>query len=78
MDDKHLDALPESGDKEFWGEAEVHTNITPQIMFNNEHYFIRKSGHEAECEHCHWGFALDPGDKIRDGHLYDRSGKLVI
>ncbi len=78
MDTKSLDDLPESSDKEFWGEAEVHTNLTPQIMFDSSHYFKRVSGHEAYCDHCGWGFALDPGDKVKDGHLFSRDGKLVI
>lgn len=78
MDKQKLDDLPESSDKKFWGEAEIHTHLTPQIMFDQEHSFKRVSGHEAYCEHCGWGFALDPGDKVRDGHVYTRDGKLVI
>lgn len=74
----NLDSLPDSSDKEFWGDADVHSNLTPQIVFDNKHYFVRKTGHEAECEHCGWGFALDPGDHVRDGHLYDKDDKLVI
>jgi hypothetical protein len=75
---KNLDPLPESQNK-FWEGAEVHTNIVPQPVNNdNNHYFVRIKGHEAQCTHCDWGFVLDPGDKILDGHLYDRSGKLVI
>lgn len=75
-----LPDLPNSQDKEFWGDGEVHTNLVPQDVPTNgkEHYFIRKTGHEAQCTHCDWGFALDPGDKIKDGHLYDKSGTLVI
>lgn len=78
MDKQQLDGLPESGDKEFWGEAEVHSNLTPQRMFDEKHFFKRVSGHEAYCDHCGWGFALDSGDKVKEGHLYDRQGKLVI
>jgi hypothetical protein len=75
----NLDPLPPSGDKEFWGDAEVNV-VTPQKVgfFDQPHFFIRRTGHEAQCTHCDWGFALDPGDKIKDGHLYDRSGKLVL
>lgn len=74
----NLDSLPDS-ENEFWENAEVHTNITPQKVHKDEpHYFIRKSGHEAVCSHCDWGFVLDPGDKIIDGHLFDRTGKLVL
>jgi hypothetical protein len=78
MDTNKLDNLPESSDKEFWGGADVHTNITPQKMFDEQHSFRRVSGHEAYCDHCGWGFALDGGDKIKDGKLYDKEGKLVI
>lgn len=79
MDKAQLDDLPESSNKEFWGEADVHTNITPQQMLDSkEHVFRRVSGHEAYCDHCGWGFALDPGDKIKDGHLFNRDGKLII
>lgn len=79
MEKIQLDDLPESSNKEFWGEADVHTNITPQQMLDStSHSFKRVSGHEAYCDHCSWGFALDPGDKIKDGHLYTRDGQLVI
>lgn len=79
MENTKLDDLPESSDKEFWGEADVHTNITPQKIFDEGgHNFVRVTGHEAYCHHCGWGFALDGGDKIKDGHLFSRDGKLVI
>jgi hypothetical protein len=78
MDKVQLDDLPESSNKEFWGEAEINTNLTPQKMFDETHTFRRVSGHEAYCDHCGWGFALDPGDKIKDGHLYTKEEKLVI
>lgn len=79
MENTKLDDLPESSNKKFWGEADVHSNITPQIMFDQGgHSFKRVSGHEAYCDHCGWGFALDPGDKIKDGSLYTKEGKLVI
>ena len=78
MDKQPLADLPESSDKEFWGEAEVHTNLTPQRMFDEKHYFEWRRGHEAYCNHCGWGFALDAGDKVREGHVYARNGKLVI
>lgn len=78
MENTKLDDLPGSSDKEFWGEAEINTRLTPQVMFDSNHYFVRVTGHEAYCHHCNWGFALDPGDKIKDGHLFSRDGKLVI
>jgi hypothetical protein len=74
-----LDPLPPSENKEFWEHADIHTNLIPEPVVKTKiHYFIRKSGREAQCTHCDWGFALDPGDKIVDGHLYDKAGTLVI
>lgn len=74
---KRLDDLPVS-ESEFW-DGEKHTGLVPHAESSEEgHYFKRVTGHEAYCEGCGWGFALDPGDQIIDGHLYDRAGKLVI
>lgn len=73
-----LDALPASDDKEFWSEADVHTNIKPVPFFDQAHVLKRVAGHQAQCTHCDWGFQLDPGDKIVDGHLIDRAGKKII
>ena len=80
MDKQKLDDLPASDDKEFWGDADVHTNLVPEPLYKDgePHYFVRRSGREAQCTHCTWGFALDPGDKIKDGHLYDKKGTLVV
>lgn len=78
LNQKGLDDLPKSDD-EFWGDAEVNTGIVPHDMFDKHgHYFKRISGHQAYCEGCGWGFQLDSGDKIIDGHLYDKEGKFVI
>lgn len=74
---KQLEPLPNSDDKEHWEHADVHTNLVPEKVVD-EHYFVQITGREAECKHCGWGFALDPGDKIEDGHLFDRNGKMVI
>lgn len=77
---ERLNPLPPSND-EFWTgvDAEVHTNIVPQRVHSEDaHYFIRTTGRQAQCTHCDWGFELDPGDKIADGHLYDKAGNLVI
>lgn len=77
---KRLDPLPPS-DSEFWAEveAEVHPNIVPHSVHSEHgHYFVRTTGRQAECNICGWGFELDPGDKIVDGHLYTKDGKLVI
>ena len=82
-----LDALPPSEDGDFWLEAEIHTGLT--VLHTSEaakqaeenrtkHYFVRTTGRQAQCNHCDWGFELDPGDKIENGHLYDKKGTLVI
>lgn len=83
-----LDDLPTSSNKEFWEDAQVYTDL-PKILSQQEaeelinrnlksHYFVRVTGHQAQCLHCMWGFQLDPGDRIKDGHLYDKEGQLVI
>lgn len=77
MSDK-LDSLPSSDDKEFWAEADVHTNIEPKNLFDQVHIFKRIAGHQAQCTHCNWGFQLDSGDKIIEGHLFDKTGKKVL
>jgi hypothetical protein len=75
---KRLDDLPPSDDK-YWEYADINTGIIPkEINDENGHYFVRVTGHEAQCRYCSWGFALDPGDKVKDGHLFDKTGKLVI
>lgn len=73
-----LDALPASDDKEFWAEADIHTNIEPKNLFDQTHIFKRIAGHQAQCTHCDWGFQLDSGDKIIEGHLFDKTGKKVL
>ncbi len=79
MDNQRLDDLPPSDDKEFWSEADIHTNIEPKVHFLDQpHVFERAAGHEAQCTHCSWGFALDPGDRIIEGHLFDKKGKRII
>lgn len=84
--DKLLD-LPPSSDADFWLDAETHTGLTvlhtseaaKQAEDNRDkHFFVRTSGRQAQCQHCDWGFELDPGDKIESGHLYDEKGTLVI
>jgi hypothetical protein len=75
---KKLDDLPPSN-SHFWDDAEVNTGIIPKVKFMDEpHVFIRITGHQAQCTHCDWGFELDPGDKITDGHLFDREGNKII
>lgn len=75
----NLDPLPPSSDTDFWEHAELNTPITPQrIHSGDNHVFIRVTGRAAKCTHCDWGFDLDPGDYIKDGHLYRVDGRLVI
>jgi hypothetical protein len=75
---KRLDDLPEN-ENSFWDGADVHGNLVPKkIVEDDKHYFVRMTGRQAQCNHCDWGFELDPGDKIIDGHLYDKSGILII
>ena len=78
MNKTTLDALPASEDKDFWSEADVHTNIKPVHFFDQKHSLVRIPGHQAECTHCSWGFQLDPGDKVVEGHLYNVKNELVI
>lgn len=74
---KKLEDLPEST-SEFW-DGEVNSNLTPHSELSEKgHYFEYVTAVTAECKKCHWGFQLDPGDKIRKGHLYNRTGKFVI
>ncbi len=82
-----LPELPPSEDKDFWLEAEIHTGLEGLTKEEadkkvkedkDKHYFVRTTGRQAQCTHCDWGFELDPGDKIIDGHLYDKNGTLVI
>lgn len=74
-----LDDLPGSKD-EFWEGADIHTEIMPKRVhfFDQPHIFERISGHQARCLHCDWGFQLDPGDHIVNGHLYDKTGRKVL
>jgi hypothetical protein len=75
---ENLEPLPESNTN-FWEHAETHTNIVPEpVVKDNVHIFVRKSGREVQCTHCDWGFALDPGDYVLDGHVYDKNDNLVI
>ena len=71
-----LSDLPESTN-EFW-DGEIHTGLIAKGIDEEKHYFVRMTGRQAQCKNCEWGFELDPGDRIEDGHLYTRDGKLVI
>lgn len=78
MSNATLDDLPATSDTEFWSEADVHTNIEPHPFFDQKHVFIRVPNHQAQCTHCDWGFQLEPGDRIVEGHLYNKDKQLVI
>lgn len=69
--------LPSSDDQEFWANADMH-RVEPKNLFDQLHFFIRIAGHQAQCNHCWWGFQLEPGDKVIDGHLFNRDGKRVL
>lgn len=77
MSSKKLDDLPVSTDK-FWAKAEVHVFTVHDWFQDHLHYFERVTGHQAYCAGCGWGFELDPGDKIKEGHLYTKKGKFII
>jgi len=88
MPNEKLANLPKSDDQDFWLDAEINTNI-PGLLKQFEtdklveeqrknHYFVRTTGRQAQCQHCDWGFELEPGDLIKEGHLYDKKGNLVI
>lgn len=70
--------FPPNDDLDFWGDSEVHGNLKPQRYFDDNHFFIRVSGRNAQCNDCTWGFALDVGDKVVDGHVYNKDGKIII
>lgn len=74
---KNLDELPGS-ESRFW-DGEVHTDLKPHKETSEDgHFFEYTSAVSAQCKLCNWGFQLEPGDKIKNGHLYDKKGKLVI
>lgn len=72
-----LEDLPESRN-EFWdGEVNV-VKVEEKPFLKQAHFFERTRGHQAQCNHCDWGFELDPGDRIENGHLYTKKGKKVL
>jgi len=77
MDKTNLPDLPGTNDKKFWGDAECYLNTPSDVYSPGPHYFERVSGHSAQCKHCNWGFQLEPGDKVENGHVYS-NGKIVI
>lgn len=74
----NLPDLPDSK-HDFWQHSDININeVAPLHPREEGHYFVRKSAILAQCEHCDWGFELDPGDQVIDGHLYTKEGKLVL
>ena len=72
-----LESLP-GNESKFWEEADIHANLIPHHEFNEDgHYFVRVSGNSAQCKKCNWGFDLEIGDEIKDGHLYNYD-KIII
>lgn len=72
-----LPPLPPSDD-EYFTKDEADTYQVPSGK--NEpcrHEFKYASAGAIECGKCRIGLYLDPGDRLRNGHLY-RNGKLVI
>lgn len=71
-----LPDLPESGD-EFW-DGEKNLSRPEAVNSDGPHYFEYSRGKEAYCGHCGWGFLLDKGDYINEGHVYSEDEHLVI
>lgn len=73
-----LPDLPSSNDEEFWGDAEKFQGIPEAVNAEGPHYFILIRGKEVYCQHCGWGFMLDKGDTVKDGHVFSIEKHLVI
>lgn len=67
---KQLDPLPPSSDEYFTKYEADTSQITIKENARCEHYFVRTSGMECECQKCHCGFYLTPDYQIKEGHLY--------
>lgn len=72
---QRLDNLPRSEDS-YWEGAETNLHELPNSK-ECKHHFVRLKGNEIECTKCRIGFFVNPGDVLRDGHLY-KENKLVI
>lgn len=73
----NLPDLP-NNDDEFWEGAEKYINKPEAVNSDGPHYFELVRGKEGYCGHCGWGFLLDKGDEVKEGHVYDGEGHLVI
>lgn len=74
----NLPDLPGNEDNDFWGDAERYRVVPEATLSDGPHNFAHISRHQAYCGHCGWGFELDMGDKVVDGHVYTRKGRKVI
>lgn len=74
---KELPPLPDNNHG-FWKGAEKYT-FTPSDPYTcvEQHYFVRKSGTEAQCRDCPVGYMIIPGYDVKEGHIY-LHGSLVI
>lgn len=73
-----LDNLPDN-EHEMWEHAELYGNIVPELFVKGgEHSFVRRTAREVQCIHCDWGFLLDATDYLKDGHVYQSNGKLIV
>jgi hypothetical protein len=70
-----LYSLPKSDDK-YWEHAETNQHVISDKPVC-DHYFVRKTGNQAECRKCRIGYYLTPGFKVKDGHIYQNK-ELVI
>jgi hypothetical protein len=71
-----LDVLPKSGDK-FWSLAETKLIDMNYQVPKCEHYMVRRSGTQAECEKCRIGYFTGPFDRVKDGHLYRGDIRII-
>jgi uncharacterized CHY-type Zn-finger protein len=71
-----LDALPSSKDK-FWKHAEVNTHKMDKQP-TCKHFFEQKGSTRIECKGCNAGFICLAGEYAKDGHMYTRTGELMI
>ena len=73
-----LPDLPPNEDEKFWGDAEQYRIVPEATLSDGPHEFEHVMGHQAYCNHCGWGFELDIGDRVKNGHVYTKKNRLVI
>jgi len=64
------ESLPESGDKEFWGDADQ-PKIKPVDLGMKKTHEWKQKGHEAICQTCPLahGIYLGPDQEVREGKI---------